>query len=210
MFGRAGVQASVVWSLHGTGGQGSGSSSLFWSERSWSLVQSHPALLPFSNYRTLWNPHEEAERDPGIDNAQDFLPCSPSSTGNENIKTQVHLLPDLAELTECRWGGHGVGPCNCAEPHAVLTFSHLTLHCVQALLTDDLPTSTQPIRGKTEPQGLQTGIGCNMRIVGELFKNTVEIPGLPPQTLSSLVWRVLKHSQEGNYPDMPWSGLTPI
>lgn len=49
------------------GGQGSGPSSLFWSERSWSLAQSHPDLLPFSNYRTLWNPYEEAERDPGMD-----------------------------------------------------------------------------------------------------------------------------------------------
>lgn len=45
----------------------------------------------------------------------------------------------------------------------------------------DLPTSPQQIRGKTEPRGLQTGISCNMRIVGELFKNAVEISGLPPQ-----------------------------
>lgn len=101
--------ASRVWSLYGTGGQGPGSSSLFQSEPSWSLAQSHPALLPFSNCRTLWNPYEEAERDPGVDKAQDFLlmsQCSPSSTGNENIKTQVHLLPDLAKLTVCMWGGH--------------------------------------------------------------------------------------------------------
>lgn len=49
-----------------------------------------------------------------------------------------------------------------------------------------------------------------MRIVGELFRNAVEISGLPPQILISLVWMILKHSQVANHPEMPWSGLTPI
>lgn len=83
MFGRAGDHASGVWLLHGIGGsepqnlpQGS-------------FSQSCPARLPFSNGRALWTPcHGAKEKS----RAGHTCPCSPPSTGDENLRTQLHLL----------------------------------------------------------------------------------------------------------------------
>lgn len=65
----------------------------------------------------------------------------------------------------------------------------------------DLPTCTQQTRDKTETRGLQSGAGCYLRMVGELFKSTGEISGLPPQSLFPLVWVILKDSRVADLRD---------
>lgn len=142
-------------------------------------------------------------------------PCSPSCTGDENIRTQVHLLPNLAALTVCMWGGCAVGPAPVLSrtlPRPAHVFPSLSIGTFDkgADKDYDLPTPTQQIRDRIEPQGLRTGTGHYTGMVGELFKNAVEISGLPPQTLMPLVWVTLKHSQVANHPEMPRSGQAPI
>lgn len=58
----------------------------------------------------------------------------------------------------------------------------------------DSPTCTQRMRDKTESWSLHSGAGHG-RMVGELSRNTVEIPGLPAEPLIPLSGMTGMHSQ---------------
>lgn len=84
MFGGAGDHASRVWSLNGMGG-GREPQNL----PQGSFSQSRPARLPFSNGRAPWTPcHGAKEKS----SAGHTCLCSPPSTGDENLRIQLHLL----------------------------------------------------------------------------------------------------------------------